>query len=180
MSYGARQAENAHLWIAIPEAPIVGHGFGYAYQPAFGRANSFTATYGPYYAHNFYLWLLAKSGIIGLGGFALFALIPIVRGLRTPLVEAKASAAFAAIYLAVCVVSPAGESGTAAMVLGIALGAAMTFSRKPIPALPSLMSQNPHSYGSTSRQLAGGNAEASDPSEHLIESAGGSHKGLVS
>ena len=88
--FGAREAENVNLWIAIREAPLFGHGFGYAYQPPFGPAGRFAATFGPYYAHNFYLWLLAKAGIIGLVGFAMFALVPIIRAVRTQSVEAKA------------------------------------------------------------------------------------------
>lgn len=133
-SYGARQSENVNLWIAIREAPLFGHGFGYAYQPPFGRADGFAATFGPYYGHNFYLWLLAKAGIIGLVGFALFALVPIIRALRSPSFEAKASAIVALIVLAVSVVGPAGESGPGALVLGIALGAAMAFSSGPTTA----------------------------------------------
>ena len=133
-SYGARVAENANLWIAIREAPLFGHGFGYAYQPPFGPAGRFAATFGPYYAHNFYLWLLAKAGIVGLVGFAALVLTPIARALRTQSVEAKASAVVASIVLAVSVVAPAGESGTGALVLGIALGAAMAFSSGAITA----------------------------------------------
>lgn len=133
-SYGARRAENANLWIAIRDAPLFGHGFGYAYQPPFGPPGRFAATFGPYYGHNFYLWLLAKAGIVGLVGFALFALVPIIRALHTQSVEAKASAIVALIVLAVSVVGPAGESGPGALVLGIALGAAMAFSSAPITA----------------------------------------------
>lgn len=134
-SYGARQAENVNLWIAIREAPLFGHGFGYAYQQPFGSAGQFAATFGPYYGHNFYLWLLAKAGIVGLLGFAIFALIPIARALRSASVEAKASAVLAAMILVVSTVSPAGESGQGSIVLGIALGAAMTLGSWPATAV---------------------------------------------
>jgi len=130
-SLGARLAENTQLWIAIREAPVLGHGFGYAYQPAFGRPDSFTATFGPYYAHNVYLWLVAKTGVVGLVGFLGFVSVPIIRGLRSPSPEAKTGAIVAAIILAVGVIAPVMEDEVGAVALGIALGAAMTFGATP-------------------------------------------------
>ena len=128
-SYAYRQAENVNLWTAIREAPLFGHGLGYQYQTPFGPADSFTATIGPYFAHNYYLWLFAKSGIIGLVSFAVFALVPIIRAVRASSWEAKVSGIVAVTLLLVSVVAPVGESGPGALVLGIALGASMSFSR---------------------------------------------------
>lgn len=133
-SWNSRLAENVNLWAAIRDAPVFGNGFGYAYQRQHGPYGSFTATFGPYYAHNSYLWLVAKSGVFGLVGFAVFALLPIIRAVRTPTVEAKASAIVAIVLLATCVVAPAIETAPAAMVLGMALGAAAAYSGRTGPA----------------------------------------------
>lgn len=127
-SYGARQAENVNLWIAIRDAPILGHGFGYAYQLPRGRIDSWSATTGPYYAHNLYLWLLVKTGVVGLAAFLLLALVPLIRAFRSQNSAARASAITAAIMLAVSVVAPSAESELGGLVLGMALGAAMAFS----------------------------------------------------
>ena len=69
---------------------------GYAYQLPFGKAGTFTATLGTTYAHNFYLWWLAKAGAVGMASFAVFALTPVVRGIRSASAEAKISAAVSA------------------------------------------------------------------------------------
>lgn len=130
-SFAARLGENANLWVAIREAPFFGHGLGYPYQAPFGPPDSFSATFGPYYAHNFYLWLLAKAGIVGLLAFVAFVAIPIVTAVRAGTVEARASAVVALVILAVSVVSPAGEDSLGAACLGAALGAALTYGRQP-------------------------------------------------
>ena len=65
-----RLRENANLLAAFGDAPLFGHGLGYAYQPPFGKAGSFTATLGTTYSHNFYLWWLVKAGAVGMASFA--------------------------------------------------------------------------------------------------------------
>ena len=127
----ARLDEDRNLNHSIAQAPMFGHGLGYAYQPPFGDdSNGFTETAGTTYAHNFYLWWLCKAGAAGMAMFALFALMPIVRGLRCPSVPAKISAAVSVGLLAVCIVAPLPESPGQAMALGMALGAAMGFVRQ--------------------------------------------------
>jgi hypothetical protein len=123
----ARLAEDANLNRAIAEAPAFGHGLGYAYQQPFGRPGSFTATIGPTYAHNFYLWWLAKAGAVGMVAFALFALTPLIRALRCATPPAKISAAVCVGLLVVCTVSPFPEEH-GAVTLGLALGSAMAFA----------------------------------------------------
>jgi hypothetical protein len=126
-----RLEEDRHLNNSIAQAPMFGHGLGYAYQAPFGvDANGFAATWGTTYAHNFYLWWLCKAGAAGMAMFALFALMPIVRGLRCASVPAKISAAVSIGLLAVCVVAPLPESPPDAMALGMALGAVMGFVRQ--------------------------------------------------
>ncbi|QLL06566.1 O-antigen ligase family protein [Mycobacterium vicinigordonae] len=126
----ARFAEDRHLNDAIAAAPVFGHGLGYAYQLPFGGddPSEFTQTLGTTYAHNFYLWWLAKSGAIGMTGFAVFALTPLVRALRSASVPAKVSAATSVGLLVMCVIDPLPEDPANSMTLGIALGAAMAFA----------------------------------------------------
>ncbi|HTX54348.1 MAG TPA: O-antigen ligase family protein [Candidatus Baltobacteraceae bacterium] len=124
----AREAENTKLGHKIGEAPIFGHGLGYPYQLPFGKPDSFTATLGTTYSHNFYLWWLAKAGAVGMTAFALFALVPIVRGLLSASTPAKAAAAVAVALLVNCTVDPLPEDGGDALALGLALGAALQFA----------------------------------------------------
>lgn len=132
----ARLAENVNLNRAIAEAPVFGHGVGYAYQMPFGTAGSFTATNGTTYAHNFYLWWLAKAGAVGMVAFALFALIPLLRAVRSASRPAKVSAAVSVGLLVVCNVNPLPEDPGGALTLGLAFGLAMAFaSRGPTERL---------------------------------------------
>ncbi len=127
----ARYAEDANLNDAIAAAPLFGHGLGYAYQLPFGGDDptEFTQSLGTTYAHNFYLWWLAKSGAVGMGAFALLALAPLVRALRSASVPAKISAAVSTGLLVMCIIDPLPEDPANAMTLGIALGAAMAFAK---------------------------------------------------
>ncbi|WP_242670152.1 O-antigen ligase family protein [Mycobacterium decipiens] len=126
----ARLAEDANLNRAISQAPVFGHGLGYAYQLPFGHdPDEFTETLGTTYSHNFYLWWLAKSGAVGMAAFALFALTPLVRALRSASVSAKASAAVSIGLLVMCIIDPLPEDPANAMTLGMALGSALAFAR---------------------------------------------------
>ena len=125
----ARLAEDANLNRAIATAPVFGHGLGYAYQPPLGKPGQFFATDGTAYAHNFYLWWLAKAGAVGMAAFALLALTPLFRALRCASAPAKISAAVGVALLAVCNVSPMPE-GYGALVLGMTLGSAMAFASR--------------------------------------------------
>lgn len=135
----ARVHENTNLWRAIGEAPLLGHGLGYAYQLPFGGPGTFTATLGTTYAHNFYLWWLVKAGAVGMAVFAVFALTPLVLAMLSASAAAKISAAVGAGLLAICVVNPLPLEPANALVLGIVLGAAMAFSR-PASERPSAAS----------------------------------------
>ena len=127
----ARFAEDRHLNEAIAAAPVFGHGLGYAYQLPFGGDDptEFTQTLGTTYAHNFYLWWLAKSGAVGMMAFAVFALTPLVRALRSASVPAKISASTSTGLLVMCIIDPLPEDPANAMTLGIALGAALAFAK---------------------------------------------------
>jgi len=123
-----RLREDARLNHSIAEAPLFGHGLGYAYQMPYDND---WFSLGTSYAHNFYLWWLCKSGAAGMVAFVFFALTPLIRGLRSAAAPAKISAAVTIGLLAMCNVSPLPEEPGSALVLGMALGSAMTFARLP-------------------------------------------------
>jgi O-antigen ligase len=125
----SRLRENRNLIHAIGTAPALGHGLGYAYQAPSGKPGFFEATLGTTYAHNFYLWLLVKAGVLGMIGFGLFAVVPVARALRTASVEAKAAAIVAVSLLTICVVNPLPLGTNNALALGMSIGAAMAFGR---------------------------------------------------
>lgn len=133
----ARLQEIANLDRAFSQSPLFGHGLGYAYQLPFGKPDSFTATLGTTYAHNFYMWWLVKGGLAGMAVFVAFALIPVIRALRAATVPAKIAAAVSAGLLAVCTVDPLPLDPGNALALGLSLGAAMGFAMFATPAQPS-------------------------------------------
>lgn len=130
----ARLAEDANLNRAIANAPVFGHGLGYAYQLPYGDGSdafdTFASTLGTTYSHNFYLWWLCKAGGVGMAAFALFALIPVARALRNGSAAAKASAAVSLGLLVMSVIDPLPEEPGGALALGLALGSAMAFGMR--------------------------------------------------
>jgi hypothetical protein len=135
----AREVEDGYADAAIATAPLGGHGFGYAYRPAFGPPVTFTARVGPYYVHDFYRWVLVKTGIVGLISWALIVVPPFVRQIvrRSPRGIAFA-AATAGLFL-VCLVAPlpTGIDDGGAVTIGIVLGGVCAASpprRSPAPA----------------------------------------------
>jgi len=136
VSLDFRLAEIRRLSSAIREAPFLGHGLGYPYQSSLGRQDPYVgASYRPYFSLNFYLWLFAKAGIVGMIAFVWFTLLSIARGLRSASQNAKVSAIVAASFLAISFAWPVPELSPDSIVLGIALGAATAFSRTPRKSL---------------------------------------------
>lgn len=124
-----RLREVARLNAAIAQAPVFGHGLGYAYQlPSGNDPNAFAWRLGPTYSHLFYQWWLAKAGAVGMAAFAAFALTPIVRALRCASTPAKISAAVCAALLAISAVWPLPEMQSDALAMGLALGTATGFA----------------------------------------------------
>lgn len=111
----------------IARAPVFGHGLGYVYQPPTGDDEFHRYLY-PAYSHNFYLWWLAKAGVVGMAAFALFALTPVILALRCASAPAKISAAVAAGLLAISAVWPLPEMPMDALGMGLALGTAMGYA----------------------------------------------------
>ncbi|MGY1618335.1 O-antigen ligase family protein [Geodermatophilus sp. SYSU D00691] len=129
----SREAEEFYAREAIAESPIVGHGMGYAYRSGYGAADSFTATKGRYYIHNFYLWVWVKAGALGLLAW-LYVTIPLLlRQAVHPTAQGTALAAAAAGLLAVCFVAPLpnGPDSSGAMTIGIVFGALATLQAYP-------------------------------------------------
>lgn len=122
-----RLREDALLNTTIAQAPVFGHGLGYAYQAPNGT-DEFATTFYPAYSHNFYLWWVAKGGLVGMAAFAAFALVPVIRALRRGTAPAKISAAVSAGLLAISAVWPLPEMPSDALALGLALGSAMGFA----------------------------------------------------
>lgn len=124
-----RLRENARLNTAIAEAPVFGHGLGYAYQlPTGNDPDAFAWKLGPTYSHLFYQWWLAKAGAVGLAVFTWFAGTPILKAVRCASVPAKISAAVSTSLLAISAVWPLPEMPMDALALGLVLGATMGFA----------------------------------------------------
>jgi O-antigen ligase len=129
----ARMNEDAYLFKAIGEAPVFGHGFGYAYRPPVGQAGSFSATKGQYYGHNFYLWITVKTGVLGLIAFLILAAAPVVACLRRRSNEAIAlGSAAAGLLLAIAFAPfPNDVSNGGSLAVGLLLGALVAGIAKP-------------------------------------------------
>jgi len=116
-----RDIEDVYLLEAVRTSPVVGHGFGYAYKPPSGQSD-FLLNYAPYYAHNFYLWLLAKTGVLGGVLFAFVVIPPLLRVLRSASNAALAAAAGLASMLAVSFVAPIPLGGASSILFGALVG----------------------------------------------------------
>lgn len=115
----ARRRENAALRSAITPA-LFGHGFGYPYQNASGT--DFSANQGRYYAHEFYLWLLIKTGVVGLVLWCCALAAPVLRALRGRTTLEVVMGAISAALLIVCTVAPLPEDSNNAPLFGATFG----------------------------------------------------------
>lgn len=122
-SVRTRLDEADHLSSAISSSPVVGHGLGYMYQPRRGAVDSFEGNLEPFYAHNFYMWWLAKAGILGMLAFLYFAVTPLFTVLRNAgRAHAVALGGTSAALLAVSFVAPLPEDSPTSVCLGAVLG----------------------------------------------------------
>jgi O-antigen ligase len=128
-----RLVETTALLQQIDTSPVIGHGIGLQYKPPSGTAGSFTATSGTYYAHNFYLWALAKTGIVGLLIFLFACASPLVIRQRPASTLWVGAASALAGFLVASVVAPMplGAIGGSALVFGILVG--VTARSKDLP-----------------------------------------------
>lgn len=124
------QQENALIIPRISEAPLAGHGFGYAYKLPTGIPGSFSADFAPFYAHNFYLWILVKAGLIGLALFLWFALVPTIRSIWSGNVMTVAAGGAALALLATSFVAPMPVGSPTGLILGALIGVCADKSRR--------------------------------------------------
>lgn len=117
-----RVREDSNLIPNIGRSPIFGHGFGYAYKPPEPPANSFFTKYGPYYAHNYYLWLLVKTGIAGAALLLGAILVPALLALRRPTAATTSLAITVGALMTTSFAAPMPNGDLTATLLGGALG----------------------------------------------------------
>jgi len=130
--------ENTYLYDSIAESPFLGHGYGYAYKPLYtGQPLDSNSEYARYYAHNFYLWLAAKSGFIGLIIFLMAFAWPVLRPLRLGTGLEIAAGGAAAGMLAASLVAPMPLGSPTALVLGTMVGIAAAAGGKGVGRLES-------------------------------------------
>lgn len=115
------EQEDAYLIPDILDSPFWGHGFGYAYKPAFTGRHNVSEDF-QYYAHNFYLWLLVKAGIIGFAIIFATFFLPVIRALRSSDTGTLACGAAAASLLACSIVAPMPLGSPTAVLLGSLIG----------------------------------------------------------
>lgn len=129
-----RAEENYYLREAIDASPIFGHGWGYAYKPGIGWPGSFGVEVAPYYAHNFYYWLIVKAGYLGLIGFLWLAVAPLLVVIAQRYsVWCVATGAALAGFLAISFVAPMPNGSPTALVVGVLIGVVIALSRRQVP-----------------------------------------------
>lgn len=126
-----RENENSYLIQAISERPILGHGFGYAYKPGEGAPGSFWADKGTIYAHNFFLWVWVKTGLIGLVAWLILSALSVIRAFRERSTSILFLACGAVSLLAVSVVAPMPIGSAGSIAIGLFMGASIAYA--PIP-----------------------------------------------
>tara|TARA_R110001606_G_scaffold297277_5_gene445093 strand:- start:12 stop:1316 length:1305 start_codon:yes stop_codon:yes gene_type:complete len=126
-----REEENYFMDKSIEEAPVAGNGYGFAYKPKYGEVGSFTREVAPYYGHNFYLWTMVKSGVIGLLAFLWMVALPLAQAMVRPGTSSRIAAASAgAGLLAVSFVAPMPNGSPTALLFGAVIGAVIAL--KPV------------------------------------------------
>ena len=123
-----RSAENRYAVAAIRRRPLAGSGFGAAYRPRF-RLDPFSDARGTRYAHNYYLWIAVKTGLVGLALSLTLFTWPLLRFLRrrrgaTRRWEADVAPLLAGLVgaLGILFVAPAASAPGFASVFGCLLG----------------------------------------------------------
>lgn len=126
-----RAEENRQLVAAFKDAPVLGHGLGHAYRPGVGPTGEFMRDEAPYYAHNFYLWLLVKAGALGLLGFAYATAGPLLSVFRDRRTIRLITGAAVCGFLAINFVAPMPNGAPTSLLMGALIGiAAGTSSRR--------------------------------------------------
>jgi O-antigen ligase len=127
-----RATENVFAERAWRHHRVLGEGLGAYYRPPLGSFDTFAGQTGRHYIHNTYLWLLAKTGLLGLAAFLAFVLCPLgslVFRLRRDPVAVSLGAAIVGL-LAIGFVVPVPNDLWAAPALGIAVGLSQRRARE--------------------------------------------------
>ncbi|QZT58428.1 O-antigen ligase family protein [Mycolicibacterium austroafricanum] len=125
-----RRIEMDYLFRAISDYEMFGHGYGYSYKPP-RDGRPITA----WFAHNYYLWTIVKTGMTGFLIHTVAYISPISQALRRPLNPYRSACAAAALaLLAVSWAVPYAAAPESAVVLGALLGCAAAVGN---PAAPS-------------------------------------------
>lgn len=126
-----RNKESELLIASWQQAPVFGHGMGHAYRIPVGAPDSFTATSGIYYAHNFYLWLAVKAGFVGVALIVAVFVIPLLRRMGdAPSSVVGSSAALAGLLVGSWVAPfPLGFESASSMLIGALLGVSAAWQR---------------------------------------------------
>lgn len=123
-----RERENSSLISAIAEAPILGHGFGYPYQPAVDSEMPFFRDATRYYGHNFYLWSAVKLGILQAALLLLALTRPLMAAARRGSGQQVKLGAAAAGLLVISTVAPMPLGTPTAVLLGALIGPLLTMA----------------------------------------------------
>ena len=137
---GIRLEESDLLMQPIIDEPprmLYGHGLGYLYREQnslFYRAAERDQQRLAMFGHNFYLWMLLKVGMVGVGVFLLITLLPILFGSRggtyqQNFVYCLLAVLFSAIFLGTF------ESPLGGFLLGLLLAGAIKSTRS-LPTIP--------------------------------------------
>jgi O-antigen ligase len=135
-----RASEARYLLDAFARSPLVGNGLGYAYQPPQGPAGTFWGDQAPYYAHDFYLWLLAKVGLVGATLFLCLVIVPLFRRIRTSSSLRLVFTSGSVALLSVSVVAPMPLGTNSSIAIGVVLGLAFASLTDQIHARRALPS----------------------------------------
>lgn len=117
-----RLQEDAYLTPRFEQAPFIGHGFGFAYKPPQGPAGSIFDQYAPYYAHNWYLWILVKSGVVGAGVLLAAIGTPVLAALWRPTPRRLVLAIATGVLMVDSIVAPMPNADATATLVGTVLG----------------------------------------------------------
>ncbi|MGO4653015.1 O-antigen ligase family protein [Arthrobacter sp. 2RAF22] len=123
-----RVGENDQILPVIGTSPIWGLGFGASYKDPYGPIDYFTATTAPYYAHNYYFWLMLKGGVVALAAFAVLALRPVFIAMGANRPRLAVASAVLLAFLVVSTVAPMPNGFPTGLLFGVIAGLAHRFT----------------------------------------------------
>lgn len=116
-----------NAWLSFRRSPIIGHGFGAPYRALLVN-DPFPGLGGTIYVHNWYGWILAKTGVAGCVFLAVLLLAPVPAMFTIARQRARYSVVASAVLvstfsaLAATVVAPFAEASGSSLYLGCVAG----------------------------------------------------------